>query len=105
MSGTFKTPRPPRSHDGPMATVYHPHDQGYEARRSGFNLAVEHRPAVIVDAEGADDVVAAVRRATGSGRPVAVMATGHGPSVPADDAVLIRTDRMAGVDVDPVPRT
>jgi len=88
-----------------MATVYHPHDQGYEARRSGFNLAVENRPAVIVDAGSADDVVAAVQLATGSGRPVAVMATGHGPSVPADDAVLIRTDGMTGVDVDPVRRT
>jgi FAD/FMN-containing dehydrogenase len=80
-------------------------DAGYEARRSGFNVAIEHRPDLIVEATGAADVVAAVRLAAGAGRPVAVMNTGHGPSVPADGAVLIRTGHLNRVDVDPVTRT
>jgi FAD/FMN-containing dehydrogenase len=60
---------------------------------------------VIVEAASAADVVAAVRLAAGNGRPVAVMNTGHGPSVAADGAMLIRTSGMRRVDVDPARRT
>jgi FAD/FMN-containing dehydrogenase len=82
-----------------------PGEADYDDLRSGFNIAIEHRPAVIVDATGPEDVVAAVRMATAADRPVAVMNTGHGPSVPADGAVLVRTGRLDGVEVDPVRRT
>jgi FAD/FMN-containing dehydrogenase len=84
---------------------FHPGDEGFDARRSGFNIAVEHHPELIVDAAGPADVVAAVRLAASTGRPLAVMNTGHGPSVSADGAVLVRTGAMDGVDVDPVRRT
>lgn len=85
--------------------VFRPGDPGFDTRRSGFNIAIGHRPGVIVEATSPDDVVAAVRMAARDGRPVAVMNTGHGPSVPADGAVLVRTGRMNGVSVDPVRRT
>lgn len=78
-----------------------PGDSRYDTLRAGFNLAVTHEPALIVEARSADDVAAAVAAATGERRPVGVMNTGHGPSVPADGAVLIRTGRLAGVQVDP----
>ena len=68
-------------------------------------MAIEHHPEVIVEATRPDDVVAAVRLAAAAGRPVAVMNTGHGPSVSADGAVLIRTGRLRGVEIDPVRRT
>lgn len=80
-------------------------DEGYDERRSGFNTAVEHRPEVIVEAQEPADVVAAVQLAAREGRPVAVMATGHGPSVPAHGAVLVRTGGLGGVVVDPDRRT
>ena len=116
MAGTFNTRERTGAHRGPMHSpdrtsptlsgrVLRPGDPGYDARRAGFNIVVEHRPAAIVEAHGPADVVAAVRLATGDGRPVAVMATGHGPSVPADGAVLVRTDRLDGVAIDPVRRT
>jgi FAD/FMN-containing dehydrogenase len=82
-----------------------PGDDGFDTRRSGFNIAVEHHPELIVDAAGPADVVAAVRLSASTGRPLAVMTTGHGPSRPADGAVLVRTGRMNRVDVDPVRRT
>jgi FAD/FMN-containing dehydrogenase len=82
-----------------------PGDEGFDARRSGFNVAVEHHPHVIVEAAGPADVAAAVRFAAEAGRPVAVMTTGHGPTVPADGAVLVRTGAMDRVEVDPVRRT
>ena len=66
---------------------FHPADQGFDGRRSGFNIAVEHHPELIVDAAGPADVVAAVKLAASTGRPLAVMNTGHGPSVPADGGV------------------
>jgi len=80
-------------------------EDGFDARRSGFNTAIEHHPHTIVEAAGPADVVAAVRSAAAARRPVAVMNTGHGPSVPADGAVLIRTGGMTRVNVDPVRRT
>lgn len=72
--------------------------------RIGFNIALDHRPELIVDATGPDDVIVAVTEAARAGRPIAVLNTGHGPSVPADGATLIRTGRMNQVSVDPVRR-
>lgn len=77
-----------------------PGDDGYDAERSGFQRAYRHRPAVIVGAECAGDVVAAVRFARAQGLPVAVQATGHGLSAATDGGLLISTRRMAGVRVD-----
>ena len=82
-----------------------PGDSGYDAERTGYNLAVEHKPAVIVAATDVADVVAAVRHAAAHGLGVAVQATGHGPSRPADGQLLITTARMDGITVDPVART
>lgn len=82
-----------------------PGDAEYDRLRSGFNLALDHRPATVIDAAGVDDVRAAVGKAAAEKRAVAVMNTGHGPSVAADDAVLIRVGRMNSVRVDPVART
>ena len=78
-----------------------PGEEGYDAERAGWNTIVEHRPAMIVVAAGPEDVAAAVRHAASEGVPVAVQATGHGPSVPADEAVLVNTRRMTGLEVDP----
>lgn len=87
-----------------MSRIFGPSDPHYDSLRTGFNLAVSHKPEFVVDAFSADDVVDAVRVAGKGGRAVAVMNTGHGPSVPADDAVLIRTGQMRSVAVDPVRR-
>jgi FAD/FMN-containing dehydrogenase len=89
----------------PSLPLLRPGDPAYDARRAGFNRAIDHRPAAIVDAAVADDVAAGLRLAATSRRPVAVMNTGHGPSRPATGAVLVRTDRLRGVEVDPVRRT
>ncbi|MCR8577084.1 FAD-binding oxidoreductase [Streptomyces sp. Isolate_219] len=80
--------------------VLAPGDDGYDAERSGFQLARQHRPAVIVGARCAEDVVAAVRFAREQALPVAVQATGHGLSAATDGGLLISTRRMAGVRVD-----
>ncbi|MGW7487851.1 FAD-binding oxidoreductase [Streptomyces sp. NPDC054786] len=91
-----------RESQGPVLV---PGDDAYDAERSGFQRAYRHRPAVIVGAECAGDVVAAVRFARAQGLPVAVQATGHGLSAATDGGLLISTRRMAGVRVDAAART
>ena len=84
--------------------VFDGRDPAAAAEAAGFNTAVTHRPAVVVAADGAADIAAAVRYANDEGLPVAVQATGHGAAVPADGKVLVSTRRMQAVQVDPVGR-
>jgi FAD/FMN-containing dehydrogenase len=70
-----------------------------------FNLAVTHRPAVVVGATRAEDVAAAVSWAVANRLPVAAQATGHGPVRAVEDALLVTTSRMSSVEVDPNRRT
>ncbi|WP_244790968.1 nuclear transport factor 2 family protein [Streptomyces sp. BJ20] len=85
--------------------VLGPEDEGFAAECAPFNLAVTHRPCVVVGAANSSDVQVAVRLAAQRRLPVAVMATGHQATVPADDAGLITTRRMAQVSIDPAART
>ena len=80
-----------RDHDDPAAL---------ELEAAAWNVAVSHRPAVVVAASCATDVVAAVRFARGEGLSVAVQGTGHGATSAFDDGVLVTTRRMADVTVD-----
>src|SRR6185437_5388485 len=81
--------------------VHWPGGAGYDLARRGHNLAIDHHPAMIVEASGPADVMAAVTYAARHGLPVAVLSTGHGASLAADGAVLITTRRMQGVRIDP----
>ena len=80
-------------------------DPAAAAEAAGFNTAVTHRPSVVVAAQAASDVVAAVRFARETGRPVSVQATGHGAADPVEGAVLVTTRRLDDVRVDPARRT
>ncbi|MET9491383.1 FAD-binding oxidoreductase [Nocardia sp. NPDC006630] len=84
--------------------VLRPGDAGYDAEISGFQTAYTHRPAIVVAAAHAEDVRAAVEYAARHGLPVAVQATGHGLSVPADRGVLINTSRMTDIRIDAAAR-
>ncbi|NRQ32263.1 FAD-binding oxidoreductase [Nonomuraea sp. NN258] len=77
---------------------------GYDDRL-GINRAVESQPAYVVGASDEDDVVAAVCLAWEQDRAIGVLATGHGPSVRPDQAVLVNTSRMNGVKVVPCDRS
>ena len=82
-----------------------PGDAAYDTARMGFNLSVQQFPTVIVVAENAADVAAAVRFARAAGLPVSVQGTGHGTVRAADDTVLIVTSRMNDVQVDAAAQT
>jgi hypothetical protein len=86
-------------------SVLLPGDAGYDDERAVFNLNHELVPAVIVVAESAADVQAAVAFAAGQHRPVLVKTTGHQMVGPAHGAVMIATHRMNDVAIDAVGRT
>ncbi|GAA1874063.1 FAD-binding oxidoreductase [Asanoa iriomotensis] len=86
-----------RSVAGP---VWLPGEDGYAAETATWNLSEAQRPAVVVGATSAGDVRAAVRFAAGHGRPVAVVATGHGAVIDSDGAVMVNVRRMNGITVD-----
>ena len=64
-------------------------DHGYDEARRAWNLTTDERPAVVVVAESAADVVQAVRFARLGGMRIAPQGTGHG-SEPLQDALLLR---------------
>jgi hypothetical protein len=87
-------------------TVHRPGDPGWPAAVTGYNLAVVHAPALVVEARSVDDVVAAVRYAAAEGLVVTVQNTGHGARRPVGpDTLLLRTGALDGVAVDPAGRT
>ena len=87
--------------------VFVPGEAGYDQARQAWNLAVDQRPAVVVEAGSAADVAQAVRYARGHGIRIAPQGTGHGagPLEPLDGAMLLRTTRMRRVSIDPAART
>ena len=87
--------------------VFAPGDHGYDDARRAWNLTTDERPAVVVMAESAADVVQAVRFARSRGMRIAPQGTGHGsePLEPLTGAMLLRTVRMRSVRIDPAART
>jgi hypothetical protein len=84
-----------------------PGDPGYDQARQAWQLTVDQRPAMVVEAASAPDVAAAVRFARSHGLRIAPQGTGHGaaPLEPLDSALLLRTSRLRGVQIDPDNRT
>lgn len=92
---------------GTRGMVTGPSDPGYDTARAVRNGMIDKRPAVVVRAANAGDVMTAVRFAGDNGLTVAVRGGGH--SVPgfgtAEGAVVIDTSAMRGVRVDPTTST
>lgn len=88
-----------------QGSVYTPGEEGFDESRMAWNLSVNQNPALIVNAETADDMAAAVQFASQQNLGVAVQSTGHGVAHPANGCLLIRTFRMTGVQVDAKRRT
>lgn len=87
-----------QSLNGPLLTAECPE---FGDETGVFNTVVRHRPAVVVGAVDASDVANAVRFAAAHNLKIAVLNTGHGPSVPADaETLMITTRRMREVMVD-----
>jgi hypothetical protein len=79
-----------------------PADPDWDEARQAWNLAADQRPSAVAFTESADDVAKVVRFAGQNGLRVTGQGTGHGAVAlgSLDDAILIKTERMRGVEVD-----
>jgi FAD/FMN-containing dehydrogenase len=86
----------------PPSFITLPDDPGYDDARRAWNLAADQYPAAVAQVESADDIVLAVRHARANGLHVTAQGTGHGALSYGDlsDTLLIRTERMRGVEID-----
>ena len=84
-----------------------PDDARFNDARRAFNLAVDQRPSAIVYPESAHDAAAVVRWARASGQQVTAQTTGHNasPLGPLQNTILLKTERMRQISIDPVART
>ncbi len=81
-------------------------DEGWDAARAAWNLAVDQQPALVAFPESSADVVEIVGFARAHGLSVAAQGTGHGAAGlgPLANAILVKTERMRAVTIDPVTR-
>jgi FAD/FMN-containing dehydrogenase len=77
-------------------------DSDWDEARRAWNLAADQRPAAVAFVESADDVSKVVGFARDDGLKVAAQGSGHGamPLGSLDDVILIKTERMRGVEVE-----
>lgn len=77
-------------------------DADWEEARRCWNLAVDQRPAAVTYPESAEDVRGAVEYAATNGLRVAFQGGGHnmGPIAWNEPVLLLRTDRMRGIEID-----
>ncbi|MFI6817196.1 FAD-binding oxidoreductase [Nonomuraea sp. NPDC050328] len=78
---------------------------GFDQAARAWNLAVAQQPAAVVEAADAQDVAALVRFAREAGLVVAAQPNGHGANGNATGAIVLRTDRLDDLRVDPDTRT
>ena len=87
--------------------VVTPEHGRWDAARRAWNLAVDQQPAAVVFPESAEDVIAAVQLAAHMGFDIAAQGTGHNasPLGSLEHTLLVRTDGMRAVEIDPEVRT
>jgi FAD/FMN-containing dehydrogenase len=93
-----------RDHIG--GDVVLPGDPIWDTARRAWNLAVDQRPVAVVYPESADDVAATVGLAAERDFRIAFNAGGHnaGPIDWTEPTLLLKTERMTGIEVDPEAR-
>jgi FAD/FMN-containing dehydrogenase len=84
-----------------------PNDSDWDEARMGWNLAADQRPTAVAFVESGEDIAAVVRFAAESGLRVSGQGTGHGAVAlgSLEGAILIKTERMRGVEIDPAAQT
>jgi FAD/FMN-containing dehydrogenase len=85
-----------------------PGDDAWDAARAAWNLAVDQHPAMVALPESAADAAAVVAYAAENDLRIAMQGTGHGASARGGelaDAILMKMERMRGIEIDAVNRT
>jgi FAD/FMN-containing dehydrogenase len=97
----------PGLEDSLAGTVLRRGDTNYGAARALWNGLIDHHPAVIAQAQSADDVATALLRGRDAGLEIAVRCGGHSASGQSmsQGGLTIDLSQMNGVEVDPVTGT
>jgi hypothetical protein len=84
-----------------------PSDADWDLARMAWNLAADQRPRAVVAVESAEDVAKTIRFAVANDLRIAAQGTGHGAVAlgSLEDAILVKTERMKGIEVDPDAQT
>jgi FAD/FMN-containing dehydrogenase len=84
-----------------------PSDADWDEARLAWNLAADQRPEAVTFVESTEDVAKVVRFAADNSLRVAGQGTGHGAVAlePLSETILIKTERMRGVEIDPEAQT
>ncbi len=84
-----------------------PTDSDWDEARLAWNLAADQRPEAVAFVESADDVAKVVGFASENDLKVAGQGTGHGAVAlaPLDETILVKTERMRGIEIDAEART
>ncbi|MET7366764.1 FAD-binding oxidoreductase [Streptomyces sp. NPDC005566] len=87
--------------------IVQPGDTGYDEARTVYNAMIDKRPAAVVRAADAGDVIATVNLAREQDLALAVRGGAHSVSGygTCDDGVVLDLSRMRGIRVDPTTRT
>ena len=84
-----------------------PNDADWDQARQAWNLAADQHPSAVAFVEGGEDVVRVVRFAAENDLRVTAQGSGHGAlslRLP-EDAILVKTERMRGIEVDVATQT
>jgi FAD/FMN-containing dehydrogenase len=84
-----------------------PADADWDQARMAWNLAIDQRPSAVALVESADDAVRVVRFAAENDLKVTSQGSGHGAAslrIP-EDTILVKTERMRGIEVDAEAQT
>ena len=86
--------------------VVGPGDYAWDEARQAWNLSVDQRPAAVALPESPEDVMAIVAFAKANDLRVAPQGTGHGAAAMdrLDETILLKTERMRKVTIDPDTR-
>jgi hypothetical protein len=84
-----------------------PSEADWDQARAAWNLAADQNPSAVAFVESGDDVAKTVRFAAENDLRVAAQGTGHGAIAlrSLEDTILIKTERMRGIEIDPEART
>jgi hypothetical protein len=90
-----------------VGEIVTPADPNWDVARLAWSLAADQRPAAVALPQSAEDVAAIVQFAVAHGLRVAPQATGHNaqPLAPElAESILVKMERMRGVEIDPERR-
>ncbi len=82
-----------------------PADDGWDLARTAWIVNIPQHPRAVLEVRDVDDVIAAVRWAVDHGTQVTAQPTGHGANDTLEDAVILRTRALGGIEIDLERRT